>query len=75
MHYYKLLSISMHLYFLALRVRFIQGQFTGSEALEFVRVSLELVGGTSTNAFSVTINPSEESPLSAQGDDIQDMFN
>ena len=46
-----------------------QSQFTGSEAMRFVRVSLELVGGISARAFSVTINPSEKSPVSAQGND------
>ena len=33
----------------------------------FVEVSLELTGGTSASPFSVTVTPSEQSPVSAEG--------
>ena len=44
--------------------------YTGSEATRFVMVTLELVGGTSSNPFNVTITPSEQSPVSAKGNRI-----
>jgi len=51
-------------------VRFIQTEFTGSEAIGFVQVTLELIRGTSANPFSVTVTPSEQSPVSAQGNSV-----
>ena len=51
-------------------MRFIQNQFTGSEALGFVPVDLELKGGTSANPFNITVIPSEQSPVSAQGNSV-----
>ena len=51
-------------------VRFTQRQYTGSEAIGFVMITLELVGGTSSNPFSVTVTPSEQSPVSAIGNEI-----
>ena len=48
-------------------MRFTQAQYTGSEATGFVMVTLELVGGTSNSPFSVTVTPSEQSPVSAEG--------
>ena len=59
-----------HFYFPALTVRFTQDQFTGSEATRFVVVNLELVGGTSASSFNVTVTPSEQSPVSAQGNSV-----
>ena len=53
-----------------IRVRFTQTQYTGSEATGFVMVTLELVGGTSSNPFSVTVTPSEQSPVSAKGNSV-----
>ena len=50
-----------------IRVRFSQSRFTGSEATGFVLVNLELVGGRSANAFDVTVTPSEQSSVSAEG--------
>ena len=49
------------------RVRFTQNRFTGSEARGFVLVHLELNKGTSAYPFSVTVNPLEQSPVSAEG--------
>ena len=33
----------------------------------FVMVNLELIGGTSTSSFNVTVTPSERTPVGAQG--------
>jgi len=51
-------------------VRFIQNQFPGSEALGYVPVDLELIGGTSANPFNVTVTPLEQLPVSAQGNSV-----
>ena len=48
-------------------VTFAQDQFTGSEAMGFVLVNLELIGGTSDSPFDVFVIPSEQSPVSAEG--------
>ena len=45
-------------------------QFTGSEAERFVQVNVELDGGTSASPFSVTVTPSEQSPVSAEGNNV-----
>ncbi|XP_065918207.1 adhesion G-protein coupled receptor V1-like isoform X2 [Dysidea avara] len=50
-----------------IKIRFIQRQYTGSEDTGFVLVTLELVGGTSSKPFNVTVTPLEQSPLSAEG--------
>ena len=55
-------------------VRFAQKRYTGSEATGFVMVTLELVGGTSSNPFSVTVTPSEQSPVSAKGNSVMCMI-
>ena len=48
-------------------VRFTQNRFTGSETTGTVDVNLELVGGASAIPFNVMVTPSEQSPVSAQG--------
>ena len=53
-----------------IRVRFTQNKFTGSETAGFVRVDLELTRGRSASPFSVTVTPSEQSPVSAQGNSV-----
>ena len=53
--------------FTVVRVQFSQNSFTGMEASGFVLVSIVLDGGSSANPFSVTITPSEQSPVSAAG--------
>ena len=53
-----------------IRVRFNQRQFTGSESTGFVMVDLELLGGTSSSDFDVTVTPSEQSPVSATGNNV-----
>ena len=55
---------------LVIRVRFIQTHFTGSEAMGFVMVNLELTGGSSANSFNVTVTASEQSPASAEGNNV-----
>ena len=59
--------INCNFVILALSVIFTQSQFTGSEATRFVQVNLELDGGSSASPFSVTVTPSEQSPVSAEG--------
>ena len=54
-------------FFTVVRVQFSQISFTGTEASGFVLVSIVLDGGSSANLFSVTITPSEQSPVSAAG--------
>ena len=53
-----------------IRVRFTQNQFSGSEAMGFVMVDLELTRGTSANPFDVFVTPSEQTPLSAEGNNV-----
>ena len=50
-----------------IRVRFKNTTFTGSEVAGFVLITLEVVGVTSANPFTVTVTPSEQSPVSAKG--------
>ena len=57
-----------------IRVRFTHTQYTGSEATGFAMVTLELVGGTSSNPFNVTVTPSEQSPVSAEGNSVMCMI-
>ena len=57
-------------YFSGITVRFTQDQFAGSETTRFVIVNLELDGGTSAYPFNVTVTPSEQSPVSAEGNSI-----
>jgi len=53
-----------------IRVRFTQNQFTGSETAGFIPVNLELTGGRSASPFTVTVTPSQQSPVSAQGNSV-----
>ena len=55
-------------------VRFTNNKFTASEAKGFVLVILELTGGTSASPFNVTVTPSEQSPVSAQGNSVMCMI-
>ena len=58
------------IYFIDITVRFTQDQFPGSEVTRFVIVNVELHGGTSVYPFNVTVTPSEQSPVSAEGNSI-----
>ena len=51
-------------------MRFTQDQFPGSEVTGFIIVHVELHGGTSAYPFNVTVTPSEQSPVSAEGNSI-----
>ena len=53
--------------FAVLMVQFSQSTFPGSESLGRVPVTLLLEGGTSDSDISVTVIPSDQSPLSAEG--------
>ena len=53
-----------------LQVIFTQPQYTGSEDEGFVLVALELVGGTSSRPFNVTVTPLEQSSVSAEGNSV-----
>ena len=56
--------------FSGITVRFTQDQFPGSEATGFIIAHVELYGGTSAYPFNVTVTPSEQSPVSAEGNSI-----
>ena len=56
----------------AIKVRFVQRQYTGSEDTGFVLVTLELNGGTSSRPFDVTVTPLQQSPVSAEGNSVYD---
>jgi len=52
---------------LELTLQFSENVSTGSESLGIVPVALVLVGGTSAIPISVTVIPSDQSPISAEG--------
>ena len=51
-------------------MQFTQTQYTGSEDTGFVLVTLELVGGTSSRPFDVTVTPLKQSQVSAEGNSV-----
>ena len=51
-------------------VRFRQNRYTVSEAARSVTVILDLIGGASADEFSISVIPSEQSPVSAQGNSV-----
>ena len=51
-------------------VSFTQNQFIGLEVTGFVIIYLELNGGSSVYPFTVTVIPSEQLPLSAEGNNV-----
>ena len=51
-------------------VRFTQSSYSAMENTGFTDVELELVGGTSADPFNVFVIPSEQSPVSAEGNNI-----
>ena len=72
-HYHWYWLINYHtcvLWYVEIRVRFVSRQYAASEASGFIPVTLELVRGTSAFPFNVTVTPSEQSPLSAEGNSI-----
>ena len=58
----------------AAKVRFTRMTYTDSEAKGFVLIKLELSGGTSSYPFNVTVTPSEQSPVSAEGNSVMCMI-
>ena len=61
------LELKILITMIGISVRFAKEQYTGSEAVGFMIVTLEIAGGISSNPFSVTVTPSEQSPVSAEG--------
>ena len=51
-------------------MRFTQNWFTGSEDTGFVQVFLGLTRGSSANPFTVMVTPSEQLPVSAEGNSV-----
>ena len=50
-----------------LTVQFSKTTYTGSERSGVIPVTLILGGGTSSNKITVTVTPSDQSPVSAEG--------
>ena len=48
-------------------MEFASGQFTGSESSGFIEVIVRVTEGVSSSSITVTVTPSEQSPLSAMG--------
>jgi len=55
----------------ALEVQFTNVRYSGSERNGIIVADLELTGGTSTIPFDVIVTPSQQSPPSAIGDDVE----
>ena len=51
-------------------MRFRQSRQRVSEAAGSVTVDLELIRGRSANAFSISVIPTEQSPVSAEGNNV-----
>ena len=62
----------MVLFITAIKVRFTQAQYTGSEDTGFILVTLELDRGASSRPFNVTVTSLEQSPVSAEGNSVYD---
>ena len=58
------------MYHAGVSVRFTQDRFFGSETEGSMLLSLELVGDTVSIPFDVSITPSEQSPVSAEGNSV-----
>ena len=52
---------------LVLVVEFASSQFNGSESSEFIEVIVRIADGSSSTPITVTVTPSEQSPVSAMG--------
>ena len=48
-------------------VEFESGEFTGSESSGFIEIVVRITGGSSITPITVTVTPSEHSPVSAAG--------
>ena len=59
-----------HEHISGITVNFTQSQFNGSEAAGFVLVTVKLRGGISAFPFNVNVTPLEQSPVSAEGNNV-----
>ena len=65
---YLLLYIISRVYIcVVVIVEFASGQFTGSESSGFIEVIVRVTGGISSTPITITVTPSEQSPVSAMG--------
>ena len=56
--------------YIVVTVNFASHVYSGMEESGFVNVSVILNGGTSAYPFNATVTPSEQSPVSAEGNSI-----
>jgi len=56
--------------FAGVSIMFTHGRFFGSETEAAILVSVEIVEGLVSISFDVTITPSEQSPVSAEGNTL-----
>ena len=56
--------------YVVLIVEFSDRTYSGTEASGFVNVDVTLRGGTSATPFGVIVTPSEQSPVSAEGNNV-----
>ena len=65
-----LLNCCKHFMYVGITVRFTQSSYSAMENTGSLDVELELVGGTSASSFNVFVTPSEQSPVSAEGNNV-----
>ena len=63
-----LLQTFCHCCTAVLRIEFSQMNYTGSEGSRLLSVMLLLTGGSSADDITVTVTPSDQSPVSAKGE-------
>ena len=73
-HYTSHRRILYYIVTVELQVQFTSTSFSGSESSGEILVTLELIGGRSSNPFNVTVTPSEQSPVSAKSNSIMCMI-
>ena len=61
-------SLLLYCYSTVLSVEFDHTNYTGSEKSGFISVRLSLKGGSSADDITVTVTPSDQSPVSAEGE-------
>ena len=66
-NYYMFVDLQFILIRIVLAVQFSRANYFGLETIGIVAVNLLLEGGTSTNDITVTVIPSDRSPVSAEG--------
>ena len=59
--------ISKFVMYVELIVEFASAQFDGSESTEFIEITVRIAEGSSSSHITVTVTPSEQSPVSAMG--------